>query len=301
MRSILIIGAAGQLGTEIRRVFADRTLTVPSHAEAPIEDLAQMAAILANVRPDLVINCSAFHQVDQCEAEPDRAFAVNTTAVGRLAKVCAEQDIAFATMSTDYVFSGDDARAYTEEDPARPKSVYGISKLAGEHYALEANSRTFVFRLSGVFGRTGYSNKGPTFVERMISMAERGEPIKVVDNIVFSPTYSVHAAETIARVVDSGEGGLFHITNSGQCSWYDLALETIRVAGLTAEIERTQYLERPGQIKRPLHSPLAHQELKRRGMEDLPPWQDAVADYVRQRRQRLSTAAPAQTAGSAGP
>jgi dTDP-4-dehydrorhamnose reductase len=261
-----------------------------------IEDPAAVDAALERYRPDLVINCSAFHQVDQCEADPGRAFLMNATSVGKTAAACARAGIPFVTFSTDYVFSGDDGRAYVETDRAQPKNVYGVSKLAGENYALLANERSFVFRISGVFGRTGFSNKGPTFPERMISMAERGEPITVVDNIVFSPTYTVHAAKTMRKVIERERGGLFHITNSGQCSWYDLAVESIRAAGLSAEVQRTQYVEQQGALKRPLYSPLAHGTLQALGCDDVPPWQHAVAEYVAIRR-----ASRQQNGGSGDP
>lgn len=284
--SVLVVGATGQLGSEICREFSGANILAPSHGELPIERQGEFAAYLEKHAPDLVINCSAFHQLDKCEADPERAFALNAVMVGAASRLCASRDIPFVTISTDYVFTGDLGRAYEESDMARPVNVYGASKLAGEALALAANDRCFVFRISGVFGRTGYSNKGPTFVELMISKAERGEPIKVVDNIVFSPTYTVDAARAIRQVVERESGGLLHVTNSGQCSWYDLAVEAITAAGLTATIERAQYQEVPGAIKRPIFSPLSSVELKRRGYADLPSWQSAVRAYVEERKAR---------------
>lgn len=290
IESVFIVGAAGQLGQEIREVFQEARVIAPSHAEAPLEDSAILSRLLEQHQPDVVVNCSAFHQVDQCESQPERAFEINAVAVGNAALACKKHGIRFVTMSTDYVFSGDKGSAYDESDAARPQNVYGISKLAGEHFAMEANPRTFVFRLSGVFGRTGYSNKGPTFVERMISMAERHEPISVVDNIVFSPTYTVDAAQKIREIVERDEPGLYHLTNSGECSWYDLAVEAIQAAGLSAEVSRTKYQEQAGSIKRPIYSALAHQELNRRGFTDLPSWREAVASYAAERHARVSSA-----------
>jgi dTDP-4-dehydrorhamnose reductase len=286
--SVLIIGAGGQLGTELTREFNDKRVVAPAHSELSIESAGAVEAALAHHRPDLLINCSAFHQVDQCEADPDRAFLINATTVGKAAAACYRVGIPFVTFSTDYVFAGDDRRAYLESDRAEPKNVYGVSKLAGENYALLANPKSFVFRISGVFGRTGFSNKGPTFPERMIGMAERREPIRVVDNIVFSPTYTVHAANAVRKIIEREAGGVYHITNSGQCSWYELAVESIRAAGLSAEIERTQYREEPGAVKRPIYSPLAHGALQALGMDDMPSWEAAVASYISLRAERLS-------------
>lgn len=286
MESIAIIGGTGQLGSELVQTFSDKRVVAPPHSDVPIESPDALEAFLDREKPNVLINCSAFHQVDQCEADPSRAFSINATMVGNAAKATAARGIAFVTFSTDYVFSGTKGKPYTERDVAEPRNVYGISKLAGEHYARLANPRTFVIRISGVFGRTGYSNKGPTFVERMISMAERGDPIKVVDNIVFSPTYTVHTAGAIRTIIEREEGGLFHLTNSGQCSWYELAVEAIAAAGLTAHVEPTKYEEMPGAIKRPMFSPLANVELQGRGYPDLPSWQTAVKEYVAQRKVR---------------
>lgn len=288
MDSVLIIGASGQLGSEIAVEYADLDVSAPAHAELSIEDEAAVEAALQRYKPDVLVNCSAFHQVDLCEADPQRAFLINATSVGKAAAACARAGIAFATFSTDYVFSGDDGRAYVETDRAQPKNVYGVSKLAGEHYALLANERSFVFRISGVFGRSGFSNKGPTFPERMMSMAERGEPIEVVDNIVFSPTYTVHAAKAMRKVLERGEGGIFHITSSGQCSWYDLAVESIRAAGLCTGVKRKQYVGQQGALKRPMYSPLAHGALAAMGCDDIPTWQQAVAEYAALRASRVA-------------
>jgi dTDP-4-dehydrorhamnose reductase len=291
MSTVLIIGGTGQIGTELCRVFADRPVIAPSHAEVPFEDEAAVARLLERERPELVINATAYHQLDQCDRNPKIAFDVNALAVGAAARACAQLDIRFATISTDYVFSGAEGRPYTENDRESPLNVYGISKLAGERYAIVSNPQTVVFRMSGVFGRSGYSNKGPSFVERMISLAEKGEPIRVVDNVFFSPTYAPHAAATVRAVLDKETSGLFHVTNAGMCSWYDLAVEAIAAAGLNALVERTKYSNDENAIKRPLHSALAHGELQRRGYNSPPTWQRGVAEYVAGRRARLGTRA----------
>lgn len=287
---VLVIGGRGQVGSEIVQHFADKRVIAPSHEDLPIESAEAIKRALTLYAPDVLINCSAFHQVDKCEQEPERAFDINATKVGAAAAACADRGIPFVTISTDYVFAGDLGRAYTEFDLPRPLNMYGVSKLAGEHLAMAANPKTFVFRISGVFGRTGFSNKGPTFVELMISKAERGEPIKVVDDIIFSPSYAVDVAESLRRIVENEVGGLFHLTNAGECSWYDLAVEAIRRAGLSADVQRTNYAAGPGAVQRPMYSSLAHEEIRRRGYPDLPTWQSAVGAYVAERKMRSASA-----------
>lgn len=291
MDTVLIFGGTGQMGTELCRVFADRNVIAPSHRDAPFEDESAIVGLLDRERPDLVINATAYHQLDQCDRNPKVAFDVNALAVGAAAKACAEREVRFATIGTDYVFSGEEGRPYNEDDRESPLNVYGVSKLAGERFALNANARTMVFRVSGVFGRSGYSNKGPSFVERMISLAEKGDPIRVVDNVFFSPTYAPHAAATMRAVLEREQSGLFHVTNAGMCSWYDLAVEAIAAAGLSAPVERTKYSNDDNAIKRPLCSALAHGALHRRGFQSPPKWQAGVAEYVAERRARLGTPA----------
>lgn len=287
--TVLVFGGTGQLGSELRRVFSDRKVLAPSSSELPIEDDGKIAEALDRERPDLVVNATAYHQLDQCERNPQRAFEVNALAVGALARSCAQRGIRLATIGTDYVFSGFEGRPYDETDRELPLNVYGISKLAGERYAASANEATVVFRVSGVFGKSGFSNKGPTFVERMIALAEKNEPIRVVDNVHFSPTYAPHAAATMREVLERETGGLFHVTNAGMCTWYDLAVESIRAAGLQAKVERTQYSNEDSEIKRPLCSALAHAELKRLRLDSPPPWQTGVAAYVLERERRAAT------------
>jgi dTDP-4-dehydrorhamnose reductase len=287
----LVFGGTGQIGAELCRIFADRNAIAPSHTDVPFENEEAVAAVLDRERPDLVINATAYHQLDQCDRDPRTAFDVNALAVGAVAKACAQRNVRFVTIGTDYVFSGEKGAPYTEDDRESPLNVYGISKLAGERYALNTNPQTIVFRVSGVFGRSGYSNKGPSFVERMISLAEKGDPIRVVDNVFFSPTYAPHAAAAMRAVLERETSGLFHVTNSGMCSWYDLAVEAIAAAGLSASVERTKYSNHENAIKRPLCSALDHAELRRRGYDSPPTWQAGVVDYVVERRARL--AAPA--------
>lgn len=287
---VLIVGATGQVGSALREVYADCDVLAPAHGELAIEDTPSVRAYLDRHAPELVFNCTALHRLDECEAQPSRAFAVNAEAVGTLAKLTAERGAAFATFSSDYVFGGLDGRAYSETDLTGPLNAYGVSKLAGEHMALYANPRTTVFRISSVFGPSGFSNKGPTFVELMISKAESGQPISVVDNVFFSPSYTPDVAATFRRVLEAGITGLVHVTNEGVCSWYELAEAAIAAAGLRASIERTQYSNETSAIKRPLYSVLAHGVLRSRGIPSPRSWRAAVEEYAALRSERQARA-----------
>jgi dTDP-4-dehydrorhamnose reductase len=173
LEPVAIVGASGQLGEALVAAYGDRNLQTPAHREVDIEDTAGLALFLETRRPAALINCTAFHNVDDCERLPERAFAVNALAVDRAAKLCAAAGIAFATMSTDYIFDGTLGRPYAETDAPNPLSAYGASKLAGELLVRRHGFAHFIFRLSGVYGAAGTSNKGYTFIERVLQRTRR--------------------------------------------------------------------------------------------------------------------------------
>jgi len=279
---VLVIGAAGQLGGEVMRALAAHHPAGPPRSELDIEDTGSIAASMKRYRPTLVVNTAAFHKVEACETQVREAFAVNAVAIDNVAAACARSGAVLAHVSTDYVFDGAKGAPYDEADATLPLNVYGASKLAGEHLLRRHGERHFIFRTSGLFGRTGVSTKGPTFVERMLQMAERGEAPNVVDDIVFSPSYAPHVAATMCAVMASDLFGLYHVTNSGQCTWYELAAETLRRSGSAIEPVPTRSHSMSG-ARRPAFSALAHGALLRNGFDDLPPWQEGVAAYVHER------------------
>jgi dTDP-4-dehydrorhamnose reductase len=279
---VLVIGATGQLGSEVMRALAQHAPAGPSRADLDIEDAAGVGAAFKRYRPTLVVNTAAFHKVEECESEAALATAVNEIAIGRLAQECARGGAVLAHVSTDYVFGGEKPTPYDETDEPHPLNVYGKSKLAGERAIERVLERHFIFRTSGLFGRSGQSTKGPTFVERMLQMAERGETPKVVDDITFSPSYAPHVAVAMAEVMASDRFGIYHVTNAGACTWYQLASEVIQQSGSPIEVIATHSHSSQG-ARRPANSALAHGALLRNGFDDLPPWQEGVRDYLAER------------------
>ncbi|MBV8750494.1 MAG: dTDP-4-dehydrorhamnose reductase, partial [Candidatus Eremiobacteraeota bacterium] len=273
--------------TALHEAFAGREVVAPSHAEVPFEDTAALAQLLDRVRPAVLINCSAFHNVDVCEREPERAFAVNALAVDRAAQACAAREVAFATISTDYVFGGTLGRAYREDDAVGPLTAYGASKAAGEFLTRRHGPRHFVVRTSGVFGTVGTSNKGYTLIEKVLRQAERGEPTRMVADMVFSPSYAPHVARAIRDVIDANAFGTHHVTNAGAVSWYDFVHTAFERAGLGgAPLEATTYAAMNNPTRRPMHSPLENTTFARAGVAPLPAWQDALDEFLAARAGR---------------
>lgn len=289
---IALIGASGQLGTALLEAFAGREIAAPPHAEVPFEDRDALARFLDERRPEVLVNCAAFHHVDTCEREPERAFAINALAVDRGAELCAERGIAFATVSTDYIFDGTLGRPYREDDAANPRTAYGTSKLAGELLTRRHGSRHYIFRASGVFGTIGTSNKGYTLIEKVLQQAERGEPTRMVADMVFSPSYAPHVARAMRDAIDAECFGTHHVTNAGSCSWYEFVREAFGKAGLRdAPLEPIAYASLGNRTQRPMNSPLVNTTFAARGIAPLPSWQDALDAFLAARRARIASPA----------
>lgn len=284
---ILIIGANGQLGSDLVKALADHELIPLTHADIEVTDEGQVQAALARHKPDVVINTAAFHQVDVCEKEVERAFRVNAFGPRLLALACREHDVALVHISTDYVFGGDATRRtpYVESDCPAPINVYGLSKLAGEHFIRYLWPRHFIVRTSGLYGLAGSSGKGGNFVEGRLKQAREGRPIRMVADQVLTPTYTVDLARAIRRLIETEHYGLYHITSAGQCSWYDFTAKILELAGLQVELMPQTTAESGAAARRPAYSVLENAALKAIGLDDMRPWEEALAEYLRARDQ----------------
>ncbi len=253
-------------------------ITGASHVEADITDEKQMRRILEAERPDAVVNAAAFTDVDACETQEDLAFRVNAEGPGILALLCREFDIPLMHISTDYVFDGEKAEPYVEEDEARPLSVYGRSKLEGEREVQRHLDRSWIVRVCGVFGP--YRNN---FVSLVTELGKKGQPLRIVKDQMLAPTYTFDAAAGIGRILRRGPYGIYHLTNQGFTARIEFTKEILRQAGyentpvLPISSEETK---RPA--PRPRNSQLENARLKREKMELLPPWQEAVGRYLKQ-------------------
>jgi dTDP-4-dehydrorhamnose reductase len=280
---VLVIGASGQLGSDVMSAFADLEPVGVDHKMVDVEIPAAVSKMLVRYRPDLIVNTAAFHNVELCETRPDRAFAVNALAVDGLAAQCAAAGVALLHVSTDYVFDGTATAPYDEDAAPRPLSAYAISKYAGELLVKRHLEEAYIVRTSGLYGVRGSSTKGYTFIDRILSQATEGKPIRVVTDITFSPSYTRHVAQTIRRIVEKQQYGTYHVTNSGSCTWYEFAVEILRQAGIDAPVGRTTSAEFPSYARRPAYSALAHGKLAELGIPPVPSWQDGVGAYLAER------------------
>lgn len=283
MRHVVIIGASGQLGTDLQAVLGAFRVSPLTHADIDVCETEKARQTLTDLRPDVVINTSAYHQVDQCEDEAAMSFAVNATAPCQLARLARELDYTLLHFSTDYVFDGRSVRPYAEDARPAPLSVYGTSKAAGEQLVPAYCRRHYVIRTTGLYGVAGASGKGGNFVETMIRLGRSGKPLRVVHDQVMTPTATADLAGAVATLLDR-EGdvpyGLYHITNADQCSWHDFAKTIFELCAIPADLSPVSSADFGAKAARPAYSVLGHDRWTGAGLAELRPWREALVDYL---------------------
>jgi dTDP-4-dehydrorhamnose reductase len=274
----LITGAGGQLGSDLAVILPGAAAR--DHAALDITDDEAVGAAIADTEPEVVFNCAAYHNVDECEHTEALAARVNVEAVKRLAEACAASGVRLVHVSTNYVFDGSAPRPYGEFDLPNPRSVYAITKLAGEHAAVAYDRAALVIRTAGLYGIAGNASKGGNFVERMVAKARSGDPIRMVSDQRLTPTFTADLAPAIVAAVDAGARGVLHLTNAGACSWHEFTLAILELTGIEAEVEAVETTRRPGGADRPLNGVLARPRADELGLPPLRDWREALADYV---------------------
>jgi dTDP-4-dehydrorhamnose reductase len=283
---VVVIGANGQLGTDVCRVLNNFDVVPLTDADIDISNVVSVRKVIPKHKPAVIINTAAYVRVDDCEDEQDKAFSVNALGARNVAVVAQELSAKLVHISTDYVFGGEDGprtTPYTEFDTPVPLSVYGRSKLAGESLARHFCLRHFIVRPSGLFGVAGSMGKGGNFIETMLKLAGERDELKVVNDQVFSPTYALDLARKIAQLMTTEYYGIFHITNKGACSWYEFTVEIFRLTGTKTPVVPIPSDQFPQKARRPAYSVLDNYHLRLLGMDDMRTWQEALVDYLRQK------------------
>ena len=280
---IAVIGANGQLGNDLVVAFSENGDAVCglTHSEIEISDLRSVSQALEGIRPQIIVNTAAMHHVENCEREPERAFAINALGARNLAIVARELGGVVMHVSTDYVFDGSKGSPYAEEDNPRPLNAYGVTKLAGEHFVRETTARHFVVRTSGLYGKSPCRAKGGlNFIELMLKLAkERGE-VRVVDSEVVTPTSTAELAQQLVQLSRSDCYGLYHATAEGSCSWYEFAREIFAITDTQVGLKVAAPDEFPAKVARPKYSVLENRALKSRGLNAFKPWQEGLHKYL---------------------
>ncbi len=286
-RKAVIFGGGGQLGVELCHEFKRRGWAVhPFDRQAlDITDAHRVEEALAKADPQVVLNAAAYNHVDIAEREPLAAFQANALAVRNIAMACRQVDAQLVHYSTDYVFDGAKGAPYVETDAPHPLGAYAVSKYGGELYAQAYLANPLVLRVSGVFGTRGMVTPRGNFVELMLRLAESNNPIRVVEDHVASPTYAPFIASRTADLVERNIAGLFHMGGGEAISWYDYAKLIFELAGVSPALQATNEREYRTAARRPKFSALSNAKLEAAGIAPMPPFRQAVADYLEARRQ----------------
>lgn len=292
---IILIGADGQLGSDLAKIIILRDLLPLTEKDLDITNRELTLKVIKKYSPDVVINTAAYNDVDGGEDNGLRAFEVNALGARNVALACRACGAMMVHFSTDYVFDGQKKEPYAESDVPSPLSIYGLSKRAGEHYiqTLLDFNRYFLIRTSGLFGIAGCKGKGrKNFIEAMLDLTEKGKnEIRVINDQIFSPTYTVDLARKVKELISvpreaSGDNyGLYHIANKGQCSWFEFARKAFELSGRKVNLKPITTEEFGSRARRPKYSVLKSERLQEQGHDDLRAWSEALKAYFEERRQ----------------
>jgi len=277
---ISILGANGQLGCDLVGQLAGHEIVPFRRSDFDVTDHHRARLTLSQVRPEMIVNLTAYHRVDDCETHAELAYSVNVLAVLNLIRIANDLDATLVQFSTDYVFGGESSVPYTEDSQPSPLSVYGNSRLAGEFLVQGLAKRYFLIRTCGLYGRAGSQGKGGNFVETMLQKARQGDLIRVVSDQVVTPTSTLDLARQLAVILPTSYYGRFHITNEGCCSWYEFAKAIFELKGVPAKLTATSSEDYKTPARRPAYSVLENKRLKELGLNKMLPWREALAEYL---------------------
>lgn len=274
---VAVTGANGQLGKDVMLALKKRGLQgIPlTRAEVDIVDQAQVMNTFLRVKPDVIIHTAAYTQVDQAESERDLAYQVNAYGARNVACAAAAISAKLIHLSTDYVFDGRANKPYDEYARVRPVNVYGASKRVGEELVTQCHNKTFIVRTSWVFGR-----HGSNFVKTMLRLAKSQSELKVVHDQIGCPTYTADLADRLMDLLHTECYGVYHITNSGHCSWYEFACAIMEEKGLQVKVRSVPTSQFPRPARRPSYSVLEGMAMRLQGFAPLRPWREALRDML---------------------
>ena len=278
---VAIIGANGQLGSDLVKVFGEDAIPL-THKDLDVTNIDSLD-VLKELCPDVIINTAAYHRTDECEENPEKTFLVNSVGARNVAIIAKETNAINIYISTDYVFDGEKGKPYSEKDVPNPINAYGVSKYAGELLTRYIHRKHYIIRVASLFGVAGASGKGGNFVETMIRLAKAGREIRVVNDIFMSPTYTKDAATAIKAIIENKlPYGVYHVTNKGFCSWYEFSKAIFEITGIEAKLIPITSKEFPTKARRPKFSALSTEKLSSYGI-NMRSWREALRAYLKEK------------------
>lgn len=271
---IAVTGSRGMLGHDIQKAFAGVDLMTLTRSEFDISDLDRSVAVIRGLRPDFLIHAAAYTDVDGSESDPERAILVNGIGARNVTIACEEVKCPVIYISSDYVFDGAKKEPYNEWDRTSPINTYGLSKLLGEQFVATLTNKFYIVRTSWLYGKNGKN-----FVDTIIRLLSEKDEIDVVNDQVGSPTFTYDLAVKLKELVGRGYG-IYHITNSSHCSWYEFAVEIEKIKGINKKVNPTTSDKFRRPARRPAFSVLGNTMLRLEGIEELRHWKEALKDYL---------------------
>ncbi|MBN2145068.1 MAG: dTDP-4-dehydrorhamnose reductase [Candidatus Aureabacteria bacterium] len=279
---IIVIGSNGQLGTDLCDRLKHHELIPLTHDDVEIGDEHAVFSTLPSLHPDVIINTASFHNVPKCEDQPEQALKVNVLGPRNLAKVCHAMNIWLIHFSTDYVFDGLKKSPYLETDPPNPLNFYAVTKLAGEETVKIYCERHKIIRVSGLYGRIPCRAKGGNFVSTMLKLGREKKEIDVVNDEFLTPTNTHDIANQMESLLPLPDSGIFHISNSGYCSWHEFASAIFEFSGINVKVNPIPASAYPSTLKRPSWSVLENARIKKLGIYQMRHWKEALKDHLKQ-------------------
>jgi dTDP-4-dehydrorhamnose reductase len=274
---VIVTGAKGQLGTDLVHLLADKRYEVYGYGreELDITNYDQVKRVISEVSPDVVIHVAAYTKVDLAESEPDQAFLINAYGTRNIAVASEAEGAKLVYISTDYVFDGTATTPYNEFAPTNPLSVYGKSKLAGEQFVRDLHSKFFIVRTSWVYGKHGNN-----FVKTMLKLAQERDELSVVYDQIGCPTYTVDLSNCILKLIQTEKYGIYHVSNSGHCSWYEFAKAIFEEVGIEVKVHPCTTKDFPRLAPRPAYSVFEHMALRLNGFNEMRNWREALKKFI---------------------
>jgi len=296
VKRVLVTGANGMLGSEVMRLLGRNSAVTAlgtAMKDMDVTNLRSVKETMERFRPSHVIHCAAYTFVDTAEKEPVKAYAINAEGTKNLAFFCREQDVELLYVSTDYVFDGSKRQPWVETDATGPLNVYGRSKLLGEVYTQTLLERHKIIRTSWLNGLGGDFSRN--FIETMLRISESRSTLSLVNDQVGRPTFTFDLAQVLVTLLDVRAYGVFHVTNGGECSWYDFAREIFAQHGRTGLTLRPILSEQfRSAARRPSYSVMANTRLPGLGIAALPDWRESLREYFRRRSMVSSIKMPSE-------
>jgi dTDP-4-dehydrorhamnose reductase len=280
---VLVTGSAGMLAKDLIHLLSKRGYEVlaPPEDKLDITSLKVVKDVMDKLEPELIINCAAYTNVDGAENQEHQALMVNGLGVQHLSLLCQEHDIPLVHFSTDYVFDGAKLSPYTIYDQTNPINAYGRSKLLGEKYVMWLLTKFYLIRTSWLFGL-----QGKNFIETMLELGQKQKQVSVVTDQRGCPTWTRHLAEATISLMETGQYGVYHITNSEPTTWFDFTKEIFRLSGIGTAVMPVTTEQFPRPAKRPSNSVLDTFPLKEVIGRDMSSWKEALREYLAQRKEK---------------